>query len=83
MQFLIVCDHRKAIIEHDTALAARDLFRCKSCVRFDLKNSRWIRKDLRVYLSSQRDVEIVMDQQEPEKKTRITSTDQMDWVSPI
>ncbi len=79
---MVVCEHRKETIDRADPMQARDVFRCRLCVKFSLKDSKWIRKDIRVYRANQPDVEIVIHQREEPKRVKATD-ETMDWVDQL
>jgi len=81
MKFLVVCDHRKQIIDQNTGQDAVATFACKKCVTFHMKTSTWRYKNIRVYLANQKDVEIVVDMKEAVPPKRHKDILQIDWVT--
>lgn len=83
MQYLIVCDHRKEVIESKNGQEAMLMFKCSRCVRFDMKASKWRYKNLRVYVPSTKDLELVgASKESKEKPKRYKELRQLDWVTP-
>jgi hypothetical protein len=82
MKYLVVCDHRKQIIEQPTGAEVVTVFKCKRCVTFDMKTSLWRYKNVRVYLANKKDIEIVVDMKQATTPNRYKDTLQTDWVGP-
>lgn len=76
--FLVVCNHKKKTVQADNPLEARGMIGCKKCWWFDLKESKWHGKDIRVY--DQADLPR-LDHTAPtqSRKKQINGT-QLDWV---
>lgn len=82
MQYIVVCDHQKAIHDADNSFAAIQQFKCKKCVGFVMKSSKWRFKNVRVYLANDKDIEILVDSQPVNVPKLYKDTEQIDWVGP-
>jgi hypothetical protein len=72
MTYLIVCNHLKQVKDAPDPNTAASQFGCKLCRQFDLKRSKMIYKNVRVYKAYQKDAEIVASQrEEPPREKQI------------
>jgi hypothetical protein len=82
MKYLVVCAHRKSIVDNDDPrYDVRQAHRCSSCVGFNLKMQRWSFKDVRVYEATDKEIAIVgMAKQAPAFQRPEPVKGQLDWV---
>jgi hypothetical protein len=59
MNFLVVCDHDKAIINRQNAVEALEGFRCRHCVKLDPETKVLTYRNVRIYQASEGDVRLV------------------------
>lgn len=64
MTYLIVCNHLKQVKDAPDPHTAASTFGCHLCRQFDLKRSKMIYKNVRVYLADPKDADIVASQRE-------------------
>ncbi len=72
MKYLVVCEHRKEVIDQPDAAKARQVFQCSKCADGH--------RNIRSYRATEKDCEIVVDVQPAPTRKRYKSTDQLDWV---
>ena len=77
--FLVCCDHEKLTVRADSPEAARQALPCKKCCWFELKESKWHCKDIRVYPS---DGTALHAKRLPPSRKSTTPVEQLDWVTP-
>ena len=82
MKYLVVCDHQKSIHDTATSFNAIQEFTCKKCVGFVMATSKWRFKNVRVYLASDKDVEILVDSKPINIPKHYKDAAQIDWVGP-
>ena len=80
MKYLLVCDHRKQIVEHSNPSEAKKMLNGKTCCGFNLKDQKWRFRDVRVFIATPKDVEIVAGGKSVKSKARFTEKAQLDWV---
>lgn len=80
MTYLVVCDHARLIVDCPAQQAALDAFRCTRCKHFDMKQSKWIFKDIRVYLATDSDVKAGSYSMLKMVKGNKIIREQLDWV---
>jgi hypothetical protein len=76
MKFLVCCNHEKRTVVADNPDEAAKMCECLKCVFFDLKQSKHIYRDVRVY-SEEKD--IVAKSINTREKYKVMP-EQLDWV---
>ena len=59
MKYLLICDHVRLIQEAISAEGAMAQLPCKSCRYFDLKQSKWVQKNIRAYPATDDDMRLL------------------------
>lgn len=80
MNFPIVCNHERLVIDKPTARDARMALTCKRCKVFDLKAEKLMFRDVRIYRANATDMK-ACSHMVPKRKREIKAPlDQLDWV---
>lgn len=81
MKYLLVCNHRKSIVEsHDPLYDVRMSHKCPSCVHFELATSKWSFKDVRVYEATEEDCAAIGIGKHATVVKHKATPEQLDWV---
>lgn len=77
--FLVCCDHEKVTVQAESAEAARQALPCKKCCWFELTESKWQYRDIRVYAS---DGTALHAKRLSTSRKPTNLVEQLDWVTP-